>query len=205
MTNQTRFSIRLLALLSVLVLSGCSCSAPMDHNHGDLPLGESQPSGERSDNKYPYGPGFEDLAGANPETVATKALTQLCSFTPEDYDNQKVIHRINGVVHPDLWSRISHDPDLVVPIVTGPLERQWISAGGTTKVNVVISGEQHPADSDVMWSRKMECDRLWSGFTKEFRDLYLVVVSKHEGQWRLQQLELLETTTGPEITSPPSE
>ena len=119
-----------------------------------------------------------NLAGADAKTVAETALKRFCSFTPKDLEDEKVVERLNGVVHPPLWDQITDDPDIVVPIVPGRTAGQWESTGGKTKVEIRISGEQHPADTDDSWSRKMICVRNWSGFSKPFKDLYLVVVTK---------------------------
>lgn len=90
----------------------------MESKDVQLPLGDL-PTTTGKDWKFPYGLGYEQLAGADAETVARTALEQLCSFTPEELAAETVINRINGVVHPQLWSAISDDPSLVVPIVTG--------------------------------------------------------------------------------------
>lgn len=166
---------------------------PMEHNVGTKPMGAPPASDERKDWRYPYGEAYRDLAGADAKTVAETALKRFCSFTPKDLEDEKVVERLNGVVHPPLWDQITDDPDTVVPIVPGRTAGQWESTGGKTKVEIIISGEQHPADTDDSWSRKMICVRNWSGFSKPFKDLYLVVVTKKEDSWRLSRLELVES------------
>jgi len=187
-------------MCSMILVTSCTKHA-MEHEEAELPLGDIPTESRRDDWKYPYGPGYEHLAGADAETVARTALEKLCSFTPEELDADAVVDRINGVVHPPLWSEISSDPSLVVPIVPGRMAGDWELSGGETKATVLVSAEQHPPDTDNSWSRKMNGVREWSGFEQPFWDLYLVTVTKREDSWRLDQLKLLSTVAGPQLTT----
>ncbi|AKK07393.1 hypothetical protein CMUST_15520 (plasmid) [Corynebacterium mustelae] len=194
MNKTTITAVACAVVCGVLTISGCG------HIHHDHPMEDPHasygepPDTTRPDWRSPYGKGFEDLAGKGPEDVAHTALERLCSFTPEEAWSGTVIQRINGVVTPALWGQISHNPNQVVPITTGPMLRQWEEAGGGVTVAIEGSAEPPPPNTDTTWHKKMVCIRYWDGYDYGFSDVYLVQVTKSDDVWKVARLELLGPT-----------
>ena len=183
--------------MAMLAVGGCSRFEPTMEDEG---FTQPSPTMTRPDWQNPYGPGWEQLVGKPPEKVATAALEKLCSFTPAEHEEATAYRRLDGVVTPQLWKRMSDDPRAVV---TGmPLRDwdQWARAGGGQRVTVAIDDEIHPPDTESRWQRKASCRRQLDGFPGVFVDGYVVGVSKTGGQWKLSDLQYMTTTYTNEAT-----
>lgn len=189
MTAWRRFAA--MAAVAAVAVAGCSrFESTMETDEFTQP----EPTSTRADWLAPYGPGWEHLAGEPPETVATQALERLCSFTPVEYDEASAFRRLDGVVTPQLWRQMRHDPRSVIALVPMTQWQHWEQAGGGQAVTVTVDDELHPADTDRTWQRKMSCLRTMDGFDEEFVDGYTVGVTNTGGQWRVSELLYLGTT-----------
>lgn len=180
-----------------LTLAACGSDEADEHDEHPMHehIDDSTLTAERPEDARPYGKGFEHLSNAPADEVADAALTALGEATSAETDNGSAIDRINGVVTGGLWSKISDDPSLVVPNMTGPAWRAWDSAGGTQTAEVREDSEQHPEDTDTTWTRKYGVNREQVGVTSIYRDSYIIECTKTSGQWRVSDLRLLSTTT----------
>lgn len=200
MSTKKQWVSGVVPIMGAMLLAACGAADHHGHDDHDHPLDDvhatygNPPDTTRPDWRSPYGEGFEDLAGKGPEEVAYRALEKLCSFTPEEAWDRTVIQRINGVVTGNLWGQIARNPSQVVPVLTGPMLRQWEDGGGGVKVVVKTSGEQHPPNTDTTWHKKMDCTRWWDGYDYGLSDVYLVQVTKSDDVWKVERLELLGPT-----------
>lgn len=174
---------------TAVVVAGCATDTMEATMHPEV----DQPTitSTRADWRNPYGPGWEDLTGKDAEVVATAALTKLCEHTATELDRGEAYKRLNGVVTPDLWQRMVDNPAAVVQWIPAPVWEDWASHGGTQTAHVSVTDEEHPADTEESWARKMVCERHLSGIESPVMDTYLVVAEKSDGVWKLSRLELL--------------
>ncbi len=177
--------------MAMLAVGGCSRFEPTMEDDG---FTQPTPTMTRPDWQNPYGPGWEHLVGAPPEDVATAVLEKLCTFSPLEHEQATAYQRLDGVVTPPLWRRLSDAPrDVVAPMPLRDWD-QWASAGGRQTVVVAVDDEIHPPGTDSSWHRKLSCRRQLDGFPGVFVDGYLVGVTKRDGQWKVSTLDYLTTT-----------
>ncbi len=125
------------------------------------------------------------------QRLALAAVEDVCAFTPEEYTNGAVVGRLEQYSHPQFYDEVTRDPSLVLPTIPESTLAAWRASGGTVEVTVGIGGEQHPEDTDISWGRKVICDQTWSGHPEPFGNVYLVLVTKENDTWGIQELKLL--------------
>ncbi len=183
---------------TTLAMSMTACSSKPTEQRELAPI---EITTTRPDAAMPYGAGFEHLANEGPETVAAAALERLCTFTSDEYDAGTVYERVQGITTPEAWRAMTADPKSVTPQLILRTWDTWDQAGGNQTAEVAISNEVHPEDSETSWQRKMTCRRVMDGLDGAFLDSYVLGLEKREGQWRVSQLALMNSTYTPPETS----
>lgn len=188
MLNSRRRGATAAIILALALTSACGTDEHDEHdNHAGQP-----PQGPATvEVTMPYGEGFEHLQDQPPEAVAETALLRLAHANPAEVeDRDAAVQLLRGVVTPELWGRLTDDPESVVPLMTGPAWRAWDSAGGGVQATVQQDTEQHPPDTPQAWARKFSVTRQPAG-SAPLRHTYIVGLKKVSGQWRVDDLRLL--------------
>lgn len=161
------------------------------HDHGDLGPTETLPYTPAT----PYGPGWEQLEGKSPEAVATNVLEYIVKATPAQSPTQ-IVESLNGVLTTEALGALNAQPGLVDATPIMPVLEQWQAAGGGITVHTEVSAEQHPADTETSWARKMQTTRELEGIDEALVDVWMVELSRDHDRdnWRLNRIARLDTS-----------
>ncbi|WP_331765170.1 hypothetical protein [Nocardia sp. NBC_01388] len=150
--TQRRGRRRLAALalaLTVTTLAACSTGHEDFGEHDDH--GTGIPSGASVGTLPPLPAPWAALDRTNPEAVALAAVNALFDWRPADGDTGPESARDRA--RPLLTPRTA-DSYRPYPIPR-PLWESWMNSRATITTSSEISSEQHPADTEVSWQRKI--------------------------------------------------
>lgn len=161
------------------------------HDHGDLGPTETLPYTPAT----PYGPGWEQLEGKSPDDVATNVLEYIVKATPAQSPAQ-IVESLNGVLTPEALGALTAHPGRIDATPIMPVLEAWQAAGGDITVNAEVSAEQHPADTETSWARKMQTTRELEGIDEALVDAWMVELSRDHDRdnWRLNQIARLDSS-----------
>ena len=161
------------------------------HDHGDLGPTETLPYTPAT----PYGPGWEQLEGKPPEAVATNVVEYIVKATPAQSPAQ-IVENLNGVLTPEALGALTAHPGRIDATPIMPVLEAWQAAGGGIPVNAEVSAEQHPADTETSWARKIQTTRELEGIDEALVDVWMVELSRDHDRdnWRLNQIARLDSS-----------
>ncbi|AYF78143.1 hypothetical protein D7D52_34810 [Nocardia yunnanensis] len=135
--------------LTVAALAACSRGHEDFGEHDDH--GTGVPSGATVATLPPLPAPWADLNRDNPEAVALAAVAALFDWRPADGDTGPESARDRA--RPLLTPRAA---DSYRPYqIPRPLWESWMNTRATITASSAISSEQHPADTEVSWQRKI--------------------------------------------------
>ncbi|NKY53960.1 hypothetical protein [Nocardia vermiculata] len=162
------------AALVVAAVALTACTQSGDDTYGEHDThGTGVPSGASIETLPPLPAPWTDLDRTNPEAVALAAVRALFDWRPADGDTgpEDALDRARPLLTPRAADSYRPYP------IPRPIWESWMNSGASITASSEVSSEQHPADTDTTWQRKIST-RIHAVATGDLSATTLVTVTK---------------------------